>query len=236
MKRIFALLLIMLFAVFIKAQNNAVTSSDPILLEIAKTTLKAHGGEKLVNTKTMVLRGSVDVTAPGTTQTLPAAFALVIAGERYRFDIQSGFFNFLQVSDGINMSSSMPGISLPPMNLVGLSMLPKMESPGFVISALPEKLKKKKGFRVTSPEGYYSDFVVDEKTSRVKSYESSYNYSGNNISTSVDIEKYKEIDGILVTEKFSQRLDLGQVTAYANFNAKNILINSEVEDSIFMIK
>lgn len=236
MKKYFALLAIMFFVICVKAQSNSTANSNTQLLELAKNTLKAHGGEKLVNTKTTILRGSVEVTAPGSTQTLPAAFALVIAGEKYRFDIQSAFFNFLQVSDGINMSSSMPGVSLPPMNLVGLSMLPKIENPGFSISELPEKLKKKKGFRVTSPEGYYSDFIVDEKTGIVKSYESSYNYGGNTISTSVDIEKYKEIEGVLVTEKFSQRLDLGQATAYANFNAKSILINSEVEDGIFMIK
>lgn len=235
MKKYFALFAIMFFVICVKAQT-APTSSDATLLELAKTTLKAHGGEKLLNAKTTVLRGSVEVTAPGTTQTLPAAFALVIAGEKYRFDIQSAFFNFQQVSDGVNTHSSMPGISLPPMNLVGLSMLPKIESAGFVVSALPEKLKKKKGFRITSPEGYYSDFIVDEKTSIVKSYESSYTYNGNTISTSVDIEKYKDVEGVLVTEKFSQRLDLGQATAYANFNAKSVLINSEVTDDVFTIK
>lgn len=234
MKKYFALFAIMFFVICVKAQP-APTSSDPTLLELAKITLKAHGGEKLLNAKTTVLRGSAEITAPGTNQTLPASFALVIAGEKYRFDIQSAFFNFKQVSDGVNTNSSMPGVSLPPMNLVGLSMLPKIETSGFLISSLPEKLKKKKGFRLTSPEGYYSDFIVDEKTSIVKSYESSYNYNGNTISTSVDIDKYKEVDGVLVTEKFSQRLDFGQISAYASFNAKNILINSEVTNDVFTV-
>ena len=236
MKKYFAILAIMLFVICVKAQPANNPSADTALLEMAKATLKAHGGEKFSQAKTMILRGSVDVTAPGTTQTLPASFALVIAGEKYRFDIQSAFFNFLQVSDGVNTSSSMPGVTLPPMNLVGLSILPKIEQAGFTVSALPEKLKKKKGFRVTSPEGYYSDFVVDEKTFIVKEYESSYDYNGNSISTSVAVSKYKDVDGVLVTEKYSQRLDLGQVTAYASFNAKDILLNSEVADDVFTIK
>jgi hypothetical protein len=231
MKKYFALIAIILFVFGAKAQTN-----DAELKELARNTLKAHGGEKLSKAKTMVQRGSVEVTAPGTTQTLPAAFALVIAGDKYRFDIQSAFFNFLQVSDGVNTSSSMPGITLPPMNLVGLSILPKIESEGFTVSALPEKLKKKKGFRVTSPEGYYSDFVVDEKTFLIKEYESAYDYNGSRITTSVAINKYKDIDGILINEKYSQRLDLGSMTAYATFNAKDILINSEVTDDVFTIK
>ncbi|MEK7724858.1 MAG: hypothetical protein AAB336_10945 [Acidobacteriota bacterium] len=236
MIKYFTLLLILFLVICAKAQNNISVNAETALVELAKSTLKAHGGEKLSKAKTMVLRGSADITAPGTNQTLPASFALVIAGEKYRFDIQSAFFNFLQVCDGINTSSSMPGVTLPPMNLVGLSILPKIEEAGFIISNLPEKLKKKKGFRVTSPEGFYSDFIIDEKTFLVKEYESSYEFNGNLITTSVAINRYKEIDGVLVTEKYSQRLDFGSLTAYATFNAKNILINSEVTEDVFTIK
>jgi hypothetical protein len=236
MKKHFAKLALLVFVICSVAPNGNGATPDAALLELAKTTVKAHGGEKLNKAKTFILRGSVEVTAPGSAQTLPASFALVIAGEKYRFDIQSAFFNFLQVSDGVNTSSSMAGVSLPPMNQVGLYMLPKIGEPGYVVSALPEKLKKKKGFRVTSPDGYYSDFLIDEKTGLVKEFESSYEFNGRTISTSVAIEKYKEVEGILVNEKFSQRLDLGQATAYANFNARDILINSEVADDVFTIK
>jgi hypothetical protein len=232
MKKYFALLAIVLFVFGIKAQNAA----DANLSELAKATLKAHGGEKLTKAKTIVWRGSAEFSVSGAPQAMPASFALVLAGDKYRFDIQGFGFNFQQISDGINTSSSMPGITLPPMNLVGLNMLPKIETDGFIVSALPEKLKKKKGFRLTSPEGYYTDFIVDEKTFQVKEYESSYEYNGNTVSTSVAINKYKDFDGILINEKYSQRLDLGSITAYANFNAKDILINSEVTDDVFTIK
>ncbi|HRH44979.1 MAG TPA: hypothetical protein PKY82_25300 [Pyrinomonadaceae bacterium] len=234
MKKYFALFAIVLFAVCVKAQGGAVT--DAASLELAKATLKAHGGEKLSQAKTLVLRGTADVTAPGSTFSLPAGFAIITAGEKYRLDIQAGLFNFLQVSDGQNTSSSMPGVTLPPMNRVGLFILPKIEEAGYIVSVLPEKFKKKKGFRVTSPEGYYSDFLVDEKNSRVKEFESSYELNGRLLQTAVAIEKYREIDGVLVNEKFSQRLDLGGASAYANFNAKDILINSEVNDDVFTIK
>ncbi len=236
MKKYFALFTIVLFVICVKAQSPEGATSNPVSLELAKATLKAHGGEKLSQAKTMVLRGSVEVTAPGTTQVLPAAFAIVISGEKYRFDIQSAFFNFQQISDGQQTSSSMAGISLPPMNRVGLFVLPKIEESGFIVSPLPEKFKKKKGFRLTSPEGYYTDFQIDEKTSLVKEFESSYEIGGRIISTSVAIEKYREVDGFLINEKFSQRLDLGQATAYANFVAKDILVNSEVAEDVFIIK
>lgn len=236
MKKYFALMAILFFVLGVSAQNNGSVKTETDLIDLAKKTLQAHGGQKLISAKTTILRGSVDVSAPGSAQTLPASFSIVLAGEKYRFEIQSLVVNFLQVSDGVNTSTSMPGISLPPMNLVGINMLAKLETAGFIVSPLPEKLKKKKGFRITSPEGYYSDFIVDEKTFLVKSYESSYSFNGNSVSTSVDIDKYKEIEGVFVTEKFSQRLDFGQLTAYANFNAKNILLNTEVTDDVFTIK
>ena len=45
----------------------------------------------------------------------------------------------------------------------------RVGDPGFVITSLPEDKKKKRGFRITSPEGYATDFYLDEKTNQVKS-------------------------------------------------------------------
>jgi hypothetical protein len=55
------------------------------------------------------------------------------------------------------------------------------------------------------------------------------------ITTSVVIDKYRIVDGVTVPEKYSQRFDLGQMTAYADFKAKEILINSPVADDVFTI-
>lgn len=215
------------------AAKTSVAESDPAALELAKATLKAHGGDKLKAVKNMVIRGSVDVTGPNTQQSIPAGFAFVYAGEKYRFDLQSPFFSFKQIFDGQNTTSSMPGVSLPPLNRVGLPILAKIEDQGFVVSSLSEKLKKKKGFRVTSPEGYYADFIIDEKTSQVKEFEASYDIDGKTANTSVAIDKYKDVNGILVNEKFSQRIDLGSFTSYASFTAKEILIDTELGDDVF---
>ena len=233
MKKYLALVLLALFSIAVQAQTSV---SDPASLELAKATLAAHGGDKLNNAKGMILRGAVEVSAPSSTQTLPASFAIVVSGEKYRFEIQSTFFNFQQIFDGLNTSTSMPGLTLPPVNQVGLFVLPRISETGYVVSKLPETSKKKNGFRITSPDGYFSDYVVDAKTSLVKEYSSSYDYNGQQVTTSVAIDKYKDIGGVLINEKFSQRLDLGQITTYANFNAKEILINPEITDDVFTLK
>ena len=99
---------------------------------------------------------------------------------------------------------------------------------GFIVVPLRDKLKSKKGFRVTSPEGYYTDFIVDDKTNLVKSYESSYSINGRDVTTSVEIDKTRNVDGVFIPEKYAQRFDLGALTVYSEFKAKEILVNSKV--------
>ena len=248
MKKFLALSFIVIFAIGTNAQvaqnkpeensktASSVSTTDTLLMDLARATLKAHGGEKFKNAKTIIMRGSVEVSAPNSAQTLPAAFNIVFSGEKYRFDIMAPpILNFQQISDGQQTYSSMAGVVLPPMNRLGLPLLTKIDETGFVVSALGEKLKKKKGFRITSPEGYYTDFIVDDKTSQVKEYESSYEFNGRTATTSVAISKYREVDGVFLNERFSQRLDMGQFTSYADFKAKDIIINSEVGDDVFVM-
>lgn len=217
-----------------KNEPETVVKSDAVSLELAKAVLKAHGGDKFKNAKSIVIRGSADLSAPNSAQTLPAAFSITYAGDKYRFEIQAPpVMNFLQISDGQQTYSSLRGFSLPPINRIGLPLLTYIEEKSFTVSALPEKLKKKKGFRITSPEGYYTDFIIDEKTSQVKEYESSYEANGQTVTTSVAIDKYRLVDDVLLTEKFSQRIEFGQITSYANFKAKDILVNSELTAEVF---
>jgi len=243
MRTLFSLFVLIILSVGVSAQTaqpktdvSTSVDSKSTAIELAQATLKAHGGEKFRAAKTIVLKGTVEVTAPNSAQTLPAAFALYFSGEKYRFDIQAPpIVSFRQISDGRQTYSSMPGISLPPMNRLGLPLLPRIGDEGFIVSALPEKLQKKRGFRITSPEGFYTDFILDEKTSLVKEYESSYDFNGREITTSVAIDKYREVEGILLNEKFSQRLDMGQFTSYANFKTKEFLVNSEVGEDVFVM-
>jgi len=204
--------------------------------DLAKATLAAHGGDKLRGIKSLVLRGSVDITASGSPQAIPATFAMIFAGEKYRLDLLNPFQPISQVFDGTNtQTTAQGGFELPPINRVGFIMLSKVGDTNFAISALPDSSKKKNGFRITSPEGFYTDYLVDEKTGQLKGYESSYDVNGRIATTSVAIDKYRIVDGITVPERFSQRFDLGQLTAYADFKTKEILVNSEIPNGIFSL-
>lgn len=248
MKIYLALFLIFVSAIFTNAQiaqNNgdadkSKTASanpatvDSALMDLAKLTVKAHGGDKFTNMKTLVIRGTADVSATPS-QVIPATFAFVYAGEKYRIDINNPFQPLKQVFDGEQTFSSINGFSLPPLNRLGLPLLQKLESQGFALSALPENLKKKKGFRITSPEGYYTDFLIDEKTGQVKSYEASYDLNGRTVSTSVEIDKMRDVDGVILPERYSQRLQLNELVLYLYYKAKDILVNTLVDNNVFRI-
>lgn len=200
-------------------------------IDLAKTALKAHGGDKFKEMKSLVVKGTADVSG-SPSQTIPATFAFVSKGEKYRIDINNPFQPLKQVFDGQNTSSSVPNFSFPPLNRIGLALLPKIGEKDYTVTALEDK-KKKFAFRITSPEGYYTDFFLDEKTGQVKSYQSSFDVNGRTVTTAVDFDKFREVEGVLVPEKYSQRFELSNMTIYSAFKAKEILVNSEVSDDIF---
>lgn len=211
--------------------SPAAAASSPA--ELAKLTLAAHGGDKLKSMKSMLVRGSVDVNVMG--QALPGAFSTAYSGDKYYFEINSAVQQMKQVYDGKQMFSSVAPFSLPPITSVGFPVIAKIGDSGYVVGPLPEKGKKRNGFRVTTPEGFYTDFIVDEKTSQIKSYDSAFEVNGQVVTTSVDIEECLTIDGLIVPKKYSQRFNLGQITAYASFKAKDIKVNSPMEDSAFAL-
>ena len=88
---------------------------------------------------------------------------------------------------------------------------------------------------MTSPEGYFTDFYIDEKTNQIKGYDSSYDINGRQVTTSVVIDKMKVIDGVTVPEAYAQRFDTEQITIYAEFKTKDIQVNTEVADDIFSL-
>ena len=199
---------------------------------MAKLAFQAHGGEKFKAVRSLVVRGSVDTTTTAFTQTFPGSFSMVISGDKYVLDLRS-VQSFKQSFDGSQTYCSIRGITLPPLTSLGLPLLQKLGAPGYIVAALPAGTKKKRGFRMTSPGGEYTDFFVDEKTGQIAGYESSFEVNGNVITTSAVIDKYKIVDGVVLPEKYAQRFDLGQFTAYANFKAKEIEINREIDDAVF---
>lgn len=242
MKKLGILLSIFIFSIGVFAQKEQPVKEKPATVEIktgdplslAKAALAAHGGDKFKNMKTLIVRGSADISG-SPTQTFPATFSMVFSGDKYRYEIANPVQPFKQTYDGQQTVSSVPNFTLPPINRLGLPLLQRIDDKGYVVAALPDKSKKKNGFRITSPEGYYTDFFVDEKTGQIKGYEASYNFNERSVTTSVEIDKIREVDGVKIPEKYAQRFDLGFATIYADFKAKDILINTEVAEDVFSI-
>lgn len=214
-----------------KPTMTAVTVASNTPLDLAKATLAAHGGDKLKNVKTLVMKGSLDMNVFN--QVTPAAFSIAISGEKYSFEINNPFQPMKQTYDGVRTFSTIQGFQLPPVTSLGFPLLPKVGVEGYAISALAESKKKHRGFRITTPDGFYTDFYIDEKTNQIKGYESSYVIGERNVTTSVDVDEFQTVDGIVVPKKYSQRFDLGSITAYANFKTKDIIINAPIDDGVF---
>lgn len=202
-------------------------------LDVAKAALAAHGGDKLKKMRSLVMKGSVEMNVMG--QTMPGAFSTAFSGEKYFFEISSAVQQLKQVYDGRDTYSSIPGFSLPPVTTVGFPILARVGDVGYTVSALPETAKKKRGFRITAPDGFYTDFIIDEKTGLVKGYESAFEVGGRAVTTSADVDETLTIEGVIIPKKYSQRFDLGQLVAYASFKAKDILVNTTIEDSAFAL-
>lgn len=224
--------LIIVVAIFSAAAAAQKTSEPKVrdFNEAAKATFLAHGGDKLKTIKTLVIKGSVDVSVQN--NVLPGGFSTVISGDKYMLDIQTAFQSIKQTYDGDHTISSLPGMTLPPVTTLGFPLLIKYGDKGYTTSALPDG-KKGYGFRLTAPDGFYTDFWVDEKTNLIKKYESAYEMNGRTFTTSIEVDKLRIAEGITVPEKYSQRFDLGQITAYANFKAKDILFKSPIDDAVF---
>jgi hypothetical protein len=159
---------------------------------------------------------------------------MAYAGDKYRVELANAVQSFKQTFDGEETRTSVQmGFSLPPINRLGLPLLQRLGDEGFVVSSLPDGGKKKPGFRMTAPDGYFTDFYIDEKTKQIKSYEAMYEYAGRMFSTSVEIGKYRDVEGVSVPEKYSQRFDLGQLIVYGDFKTKDILLNTELAPDVF---
>lgn len=216
------------------AVPKVVITAQSTPLELAKIAQIAHGGDKFKNLKSVVIRGSADASAPGSTQTISASFYIVLAGDRSRFELNNPLSPFTQIFDGEQLYNSLPQIQIPPMSRIAISLLQKVDEKGYTLSALPDK-KKKRGFRITTPDGYATDFYLDQLTGLVDSIEAKFTVDGRDITTAVIQDKYRLVDGLMIPEKFSQRLEFSGMSIYASFKAKDILINSELPENTFII-
>jgi hypothetical protein len=198
-------------------------------LDLAKAAYAAQGGDKFRSLKNIILRGSVDLYGPASTQSVPGGFVIVTSGDKFRMEVDARpLFSFKQIYDGQQSYSSLPGAEMAPVNKFGMRVLAKFDQAGYTVSALPDK-KKLRGFRIVDTEGNATDFYLDPTTGRVMNF--SFAFNGYNFGT--ENKKFKEVEGVLVPSSFTQRIEMPQGAAFAEFNAKDIKINQPLGDDVF---
>ncbi|MBA2705368.1 MAG: hypothetical protein H0U60_16130 [Blastocatellia bacterium] len=206
----------------------AITSSTSAT-DLARAALTAQGGEKFKTLKSMVLRGSVDLYAPNSTQSIPGGFIIVLAGDKVRVEIDARpAVSFKTIYDGQRNYSSLPGVELPPASKFGLPLLTKFDQPGYVVTAIPDE-KKLRGFSIADADGNLTNFYIDTATGRVVKFLIPYN--GYKFGT--ENKKMKEVDGVLVAFEFTQRLEMPQGAFFAEYKVKDVKINQPIGDDVF---
>ena len=212
----------------IAAPTVAITAATAPI-DLARAALAAQGGEKFRSLKSMVVRGSVDLYAPNSTQSIPGGFVLVIAGEKVRLEIDARpAVSFKTIYDGQRSYSSLPGVELPPASKFGLPVLAKYDQAGYTVTGIPDK-KKLRGFRISDADGNVTDFYIDTATGRVMTFLIPYN--GYTFGT--ENKKFKEIDGVLVPFEFTERLEMPQGAFFAEYKVKDVKLNNPIGDDVF---
>jgi hypothetical protein len=238
-----SLLLVIAVCAAVEAQGDAKSGTAAVAapavaitattspVDLARAALAAQGGEKFKSLKSMVLRGSVDLYAPNSTQSIPGGFIWVIAGDKVRLEIDARpAISFKQIYDGERSYSSLPGVDMPPASKFGLPLLGKFDQAGYTVTALPDK-KKQRAFRISDADGNATDFYIDATTGRVMSF--LIPYGGYTFGT--ENKKFKEIDGVLVPVEFTQRLEMPQGAFFAEYKAKDVKVNNPIGDDVFVI-
>jgi len=199
--------------------------------DLAKAAIQAQGGDKFKNVQNMMLRGSVQLYAPNSIQSLPGSFYIVTSGNKLRMELDARpQIVFKQIYDGQNSFSSMPGVEIPPLSKFGLNALSRFDQPGYKLTALPDK-KKQRGFRLEDPDGYTTDFFIDPTTGRVMSF--LMYYQGYTFGT--ENNKFKEVEGVLVPFSFSQRFEMTIGAFFAEYSVKEVKLNQTLADDMFVI-
>jgi len=199
--------------------------------DLAKAALEALGGQKFKEVKNIQLRGSVQLYAPNSVQSIPGQFSIVTAGDKLRMEIDARpAVVFKQIYNGEQSYSSMPGVEVPPLTRFGLSALIRYDQPGFKVTAIADK-KKQRGFRLVDPDGNTTDFYMDPKTGRVMSFLIYYN----GFTFGTENSKFKEVEGVLVAFNFSQRFEMPQGAFFAEYTVKEVKLNQALAEDAFVI-
>lgn len=201
--------------------------------DLARAAIRAHGGDRFRDMKNMVLRGSVALYSPNSTQGLSGQLAVVMAGDKFRMEIQSPAFSLRSIFDGERNYSSAPQFALPPLSRYGYALLARFDAVGNQISALPaDKDKKRIGFRIAAADGNITDYHLDPKTARILRFTIPLE---DGVSYGVEHTAFKEIDGVLVPTAFTIKFATPGGIFYAEAKAKTALVNQPLEADVFAI-
>jgi hypothetical protein len=231
--KIFLLILVSTFSVFAQQQSKEISpaSKTDESRKIARKVYQAHGGENLKKIKSIVISGAADLTSTEMTLPMTGSFAMIIEGEKARFDLKMPFFSFTQVYNGKEIDTSMPGVFLPPLSEFGFAVIPHFTDENLTIAKNDQS--KTKGFYVTTSNRYTTTFEIDEKTGLVKSYKSVFEFNGATQETAVEIEKWQEVEKILLPEAMLQRFNFGSNNFY--LKAKTIRVNAPIATDVFVL-
>jgi len=138
--------------------------------------------------------------------------------------------SFKQIYDGQQSYRSLPGVEVPPPSKFGLPVLAKFDQAGYAVTAIPDK-KKQRGFRISDADGNVTDYYIDSVTGRVMTFLIPYN--GYTFGT--ENTKFKEIDGVLVSFEFTQRMEMPQGAFFAEYRVKDVKLNNPIGDDVFVI-
>lgn len=201
--------------------------------ELARAAMRAHGGDRFRDMKNMVLRGSVTLYSPNSTQGLAGQLAVIMAGDKFRMEIQSPAFRMSSIFDGERNYSSMPQFTMPPLSRYGYTLLTRFDSGGNQISALPaDKDKKRIGFRIAATDGNITDYHLDPKTGRILRFTIPLE---DGVSYGVEHKSFKEVDGVLVPNEFTIKFATPGGIFYAEAKTKTVLVNQPLEADVFAI-
>ena len=213
------------------APAAVVITPESTPLELAKAAFIAQGGEKFRAVQNMVLRGSVSLYPPNSPQSIPGAFSIVTAGDKLRMEIDARpIIVFKQIYDGQQSYSSMPQVEVPPLSKFGLPVLSKFDQQGYTVSNIPNK-KKLRGFRITDPDGFATDFYIDATNGRVMEFLLTYN----GLTFGTANSKFKEVEGVLIPFSFSQRFEMPQGAFFAEYSVKEVKLNQTLGEDAFAI-
>jgi len=221
----------------LKAEATAIPAPPPITdkstpTELAKAALAALGGDNFKKMKSSYMTGSANLYAPNQAGSIPGSFAIAMAGDKVRVDVNAQpIIVFKQIYDGERSFSTLPGIEIPAPSKFGLPVLAKFDQPGYKVSAIPDK-KKLRGFRIVDPDGNTTDYYIDPATARVSEY--IIPYQGYTFGST--ISKFAEVEGVLIPMSFTQRFEMPQGAYFAEYKVKSVKLNGPITDDVFMIQ